>query len=143
MFNQITIVGNLTQDITLRSAQTGNTFATGCVATNHKFKSKSGEEKVETTFLNFIVGGKMAEIANQYLKKGSKVFIIGRLTQNNYTDKDGKNHSSLQVVVEDIRFLDAKFSTGANENTQVQQTPQPPADVQNANVENVGEKLPF
>lgn len=143
MFNQITIIGNLTQDITLRSAQTGNTFATGSVATNYKFKSKSGEEKVETTFLNFIVGGKMAEIANQYLKKGSKVFILGRLAQNNYIDREGKNQFSLQVIVEDIRFLDAKPSTGANENTQVQQTPQPSANIQTFNIEDVGERLPF
>lgn len=109
MFNQIQVLGNLTKDIELSyNTQTGTAFARGSVATNYKYKTKSGEEKQETTFLNFIANGRLAEICNQYLKKGSKVFLVGRLAQNNYTDKNGGSHTTYQIVVEDIRFLDAK-----------------------------------
>lgn len=106
MFNKITLVGNLTKDIEL-SYPNGKAFARGCVATNRKFKTKNGEIKEETTFLYFIINGSMAEIANNYLKKGSRVLFEGRLTQNDYTGKNGVQRYSYQVVVEEMRFLDS------------------------------------
>ena len=105
MFNQIQVLGNLTKDIELSYTQSGNAFAKGSVASNRKYKTKNGEEKQETTFLNFIASGKIAEICNQYLKKGSKVFMTGRLSQNNYTDKNGNSQTSYQIVVEKIQLI--------------------------------------
>ena len=107
MFNKITLVGNLTKDIEL-SYPNQKAFARGSVATNRKYRSQNGEVKEEVTFLNFIINGKQAEIANQYLRKGSKVLFEGRLAQNDYTDKNGIQRTSYQVVVEEMRFLDAK-----------------------------------
>ena len=107
MFNKITLVGNLTKDIEL-SYPNQKAFARGSIATNRKYNTKDGGVKEEVTFLNFIINGYMAEVANQYLKKGSKVLFEGRLAQNDYTDKKGIQRNSYQVVVEEMRFLDAK-----------------------------------
>ena len=107
MFCKITLVGNLTKDIEL-SYPNQRAFARGSVATNRKYRSQNGEVKEEVTFLNFVLNGKPAELANQYLRKGSKVLFEGRLAQNDYTDKNGVQRTSYQVVVEEMRFLDAK-----------------------------------
>ena len=107
MFNKITLLGNLTKDIEL-SYPNQKAFARGSIATNRKYRSQNGEVKEEVTFLNFIINGKPAEVANQYLRKGSKVLFEGRLAQNDYTDKNGIQRTSYQVVVEEMRFLDAK-----------------------------------
>mgnify|MGYP004525539269 CR=1 FL=1 len=107
MFNKITVLGNLTKDIEL-SYPKQKAFARGSIATNRKYRSQSGETKEEVCFLNFIINGKPAEVANQYLKKGSKVLFEGRLAQNDYIDNNGVQRTSYQVVVEEMRFLDAK-----------------------------------
>lgn len=107
MYNKVTLVGNLTKDIEL-SYPNQKAFARGSIATNRKYRSQNGEVKEEVTFLNFIINGKPAEVANQYLRKGSKVLFEGRLAQNDYTDKNGIQRTSYQVVVETMRFLDAK-----------------------------------
>ncbi|KGI55212.1 single-stranded DNA-binding protein [Campylobacter sp. MIT 97-5078] len=157
MFNQIQVLGNLTKDIELSYTQSGNAFAKGSVASNRKYKTKNGEERQETTFLNFIASGKIAEICNQYLKKGSKVFMTGRLSQNNYTDKNGNSQTSYQIVVEKIQFLDVKPQSNSNASNQaiqpnanhqgVKQAPAPAAsntEVSNTDSDDeVGEELPF
>ena len=123
MFNKITLVGHLTQDIEL-SYPNQKAFARGAIATNRKYRSQSGETKEEVCFLNFIINGKPAEVANQYLKKGSKVLFDGRLAQNNYIDKNGVQRDSYQVVVEEMRFLNAK---PADEAKQAEKKAQPAA----------------
>ena len=150
MYNKVTLVGNLTKDIEL-SYPNQKAFARGSVATNHKYRSQNGEVKEEVTFLNFIINGKPAELANQYLKKGSKVLFEGRLAQNDYTDKNGIQRTSYQVVVETIKFLDAKPADTAQ---QAEKKAQPAAAAATAKAETQtaqqadefdadGEALPF
>jgi len=116
MFNQITLLGNLTRDIELRFSQNGNAIANTGIATAHKFTS-NGEKKEETMFIDLTFFSKSAEIANQYLRKGSKVFITGRLTLEQWEDKtDGKKRSKHTVIVETMKMLDNK-SDGESENT--------------------------
>lgn len=121
MFNKITLVGNLTKDIEL-SYPNQKAFARGAIATNRKYRSQSGETKEEVCFLNFIINGKQAEVANQYLKKGSKVLFEGRLAQNDYIDNSGVKRNSYQVVVEEMRFLDAKPADEAKQAEKKAQT---------------------
>ena len=79
MYNKVVMIGNLTRDIELRYLPSGSAVAKSAIATSYKYKSASGEQKDEVCFLDFTIFGKTAEVANQYLKKGSKVLLTGRL----------------------------------------------------------------
>ncbi|WP_270985589.1 single-stranded DNA-binding protein [Campylobacter helveticus] len=114
MFNKITILGNLTKDVKLTATQSGASMVLNTIASSHK-KVVNKEIKEETCFLDIVVFGKMAENMNQYLHKGSKVFVEGRVTQDTWQDKEGKNRYSYKVIVETMKFLDSKPKA---ENTQ-------------------------
>ena len=73
MYNKVIMVGNLTRDIELRYLPSGSAIAKSAIATSYKYKSATGEQKDEVCFLDFNIFGRSAEVANQYLKKGSKV----------------------------------------------------------------------
>lgn len=107
MFNKITILGNLTKDVKLTTTQSGTNIVTNTIVSSHK-KMVNGELKEETCFLDIVVFGKMAENMNQYLHKGSKVFVEGRLSQDTWQDKEGKTRYSYKVIVETMKFLDSK-----------------------------------
>jgi len=126
MFNQITLVGNLTRDIELRYTQGGAGIANTAIATSHKYTS-NGEKKEETCFVDITAFGKTGEIMNQYLRKGSKVLIVGRLKLEQW-EKDGQKRSKHSVIVETMKMLDSKSdNTGnANNNNQQQQSYQQP-----------------
>lgn len=82
MYNKIVLVGNLTRDIELRYFQNGTALAKSGIATNRKYKDANGEQKVETMFIDFNIFGRSAEIANQYLRKGSFVLLEGDWYRN-------------------------------------------------------------
>lgn len=107
MFNKITILGNLTKDVKLTTTQGGTNIVTNTIVSFHK-KMVNGELKEENCFLDIVVFGKMAENMNQYLRKGSKVFVEGRLSQDTWQDKEGKTRYSYKVIVETMKFLDSK-----------------------------------
>lgn len=121
MFNQITILGNLTRDIELRYSQGGSAIANVGIASSHKFTS-NGEKKEEVMFIDLTFFGKSAEIANQYLRKGSKVFITGRIKLDNWVGQEGQKHSRHSVVVETMKMLDSK--DGGQSAQPQQQAPQ-------------------
>ncbi|WP_270983408.1 single-stranded DNA-binding protein [Campylobacter helveticus] len=117
MFNKITILGNLTKDVKLTTTQGGTNIVTNTIVSSHK-KMVNGELKEENCFLDIVVFGKMAENMNQYLRKGSKVFVEGRLTQDTWQDKEGRTRYSYKVIVETMKFLDSKPSEAKAEHTQ-------------------------
>jgi single-strand DNA-binding protein len=123
MFNQITILGNLTRDIEFRYTEVGSGIANVGIASSHKFTS-NGEKKEEVMFIDLTFFGKSAEIANQYLRKGSKVFITGRLKLDNWVGQDGQKHSKHSVVVETMKMLDCKDNSQNQAPQQEQQYPQ-------------------
>ena len=108
MFNKIIILGNLTRDIELRYLPSGTALANTAIATSRKFKDKAGENQEETCFVDLTIFGKTAEVANQYLKRGSKVLIEGRLKFEQWTDKDGGKKSKHKVAVESLKMLGTK-----------------------------------
>lgn len=120
MFNKITILGNLTKDVKLTATQSGISMVLNTIVSSHK-KVVNKEIKEETCFLDIVVFGKMAENMNQYLHKGSKVFVEGRVAQDTWQDKEGKNRYSYKVIVETMKFLDSKPSETKAENTQAQE----------------------
>jgi single-strand DNA-binding protein len=107
MFNKVVLVGNLTRDIELRYAQTGTGIAKTAIATSRKFTSNN-ERKEETMFIDITFFGRSAEIANQYLRKGSKVLVEGRIQFEQWVDQNGQKRSKHSVIVENMQMLDSR-----------------------------------
>jgi single-strand DNA-binding protein len=112
MYNKVIMVGNLTRDIELRYLPSGSAIAKSAVATSYKYKSSTGEQKDEVCFLDFNIFGRSAEVANQYLKKGSKVLLEGRLVFEQWTAQDGSTRSRHSLRVDAMKMLDSKGDSG-------------------------------
>jgi single-strand DNA-binding protein len=143
MYNKVTMIGNLTRDIELRYLPSGSAVAKSAIATSHKYKTQTGEQKDEVCFLDFSVFGKPAEILNQYVRKGSKVLLEGRLVLEQWTAQDGSKRSKHTLRVETFKFMDTKADSANlqqqggnggggynNEYSQPQQQIQQPAQQQ-------------
>ena len=107
MFNKIILVGNLTRDIELRYSQGGMGIAKTAIATSRKFTS-NGEKKEEVCFVDITFFARSAEVANQYLRKGSKILVEGRLNFDQWVDQNGQKRSKHSVTVETMQMLDSK-----------------------------------
>ena len=107
MFNKIILVGNITREIELRYSQSGSAIANTSIATSRKF-TVNGEKKEEVCFVDITFFGRSGEIANQYLRKGSKILVEGRLNFDQWVDKDGQKRSKHSVIVESMQMLDTK-----------------------------------
>jgi len=108
MYNKVILVGNLTRDIEVRYTSSGMAIAKVGIATNRKFKSATGEMKDETMFIDITFFGRTAEVANQYLRKGSKVLVEGRLILEQWVAQDGTKRSRHSVTVETMQMLDSR-----------------------------------
>lgn len=108
MYNKIILIGNLTRDVEVRYTPGGTAIGNTGIAVNRKFKSATGEQKDETMFIDITFFGRTAEIANQYLSKGRKVMVDGRLKLDQWTAQDGSKRSKHSVVVENLQMLGSK-----------------------------------
>lgn len=108
MYNKVILVGNLTRAIELRYLPSGSAIAKSAIATSFKYKATTGEQKDEVCYLDFNVFGRSAEVANQYLKKGSKVLLEGRLVFEQWTAQDGSTRSRHSLRVDSMKMLDSK-----------------------------------
>ena len=104
MFNRIVLVGHLTRDIDLRYTQSGAAIGSCGIAVTRKL-GVNGEKREETCFIDITFFGKQAEIANQYLNKGSKLLVEGRLKFDQWTDNNGNNRSKHTVAIENMEML--------------------------------------
>ena len=116
MYNKIILAGNLTRDIEIRYTQSGSPIASTAIASSRKFKSQPGEQKEEILFVDITFFGRTAEIANQYLRKGSKVLVDGRLKLDQWTAQDGSKRSKHSVSIENLQMLGNKEDNQAQEN---------------------------
>jgi len=119
MYNKVILIGNLTRDIEIQYLQGSNTpLAKGGVATSYKYKGNDGTQKEETCFLDFNIFGRVAEVANQYLHKGSKVMLEGRLVFDQWQDSQtGQNRSKHSLKVDNMKMLDSKSNTSSSTQT--------------------------
>ena len=111
------MVGNLTRDIELRYLPSGAAIAKSAIATSYKYKTSTGEQKDEVCFLDFNIFGRSAEVANQYLKKGSKVLLEGRLVLEQWTAQDGTNRSKHSLRVDTMKMLDSKGDSAGGDSS--------------------------
>lgn len=157
MYNKVVMVGNLTRDIELRYLPSGAAIAKSAIATSFKYKTSTGEQKDEVCFLDFNIFGRSAEVANQYLRKGSKVLLEGRLVFEQWTAQDGSNRSKHSLRVDTMKMLDSKsdsqnmggstgnsYQAGAQNNNQAmqQQNAYPQGGGMQAPAQNAGQKIP-
>ncbi len=115
MFHTIIIVGNLGKDPEMRYTPSGQAVTSFSVATSRKYTSSNGEQVNETIWFRVSAWGKQAEICNQYLKKGSKVLVEGKLTPDKNTGgpriwqkQDGTSGASFEVTAGTVRFLSSR-----------------------------------
>ena len=108
--NKIIIVGNLGKDPEERSFPDGSPVCNITVACSEKYKDKQGEQKEVTEWVNVVFFGKLAEIAGQYLRKGSSVYVEGKLKTEKYTDKNGVEKYSTKVIANSMQMLGGKPS---------------------------------
>lgn len=104
--NKAIIVGNLGRDPEIRYSANGNAFASISIATSERWKDKNtGEQQEKTEWHRVKLFGRLAELAGEYLKKGSQVYIEGRLQTTKYQDKEGVDRWSTDIVARDMTFL--------------------------------------
>lgn len=111
--NKVIIVGNLGRDPEVRYMPNGDAIANITVATTDKWKDKaSGEQREATEWHRISFFGKLAEIAGQYLTKGSQVYVEGKLKTRKYTDKDGVEKYSTEITADSLQMLGSKQEGG-------------------------------
>jgi single-strand DNA-binding protein len=116
MLNKILLIGNLGRDPEMSYTPSGTAITKFTVAVNRNSKDRqTGETRKETTWFNVVAWERLAETCNQYLHKGSKVYLEGRMTSRKYTNKDGVEVTAWEVVLNDMQMLDpkAEASVGA------------------------------
>ena len=125
MYNKIITIGNLTRDIEIKYLPNGTALAKSSIATSHKYKTQTGEQKDEVCFLDFTIFGRMAEVAQKYLHKGSKVMLDGRLVFDQWTDNQtGAKRSKHSMMVNEMKMLDSKGENSFTHPITNTQTPQ-------------------
>ncbi len=121
--NRAAIIGRLTRDIELRNLASGNSVASFSLATNRRWTSKEGQAQEQTEFHSVVLWGKLAEIANQYLKKGARIYIEGRLQTRDWTGQDGVKRYRTEIIGENMIMLDSRGSN-TNSNSDSSGSPQ-------------------
>ncbi len=111
-YNRVILIGNITADIDLRYTPSNTAVTDITVAVNDRRKAPSGEWVDETTFVDVTLWGRTAEVASEYLSKGSPIFIEGRLKLDRW-EADGQKRSKLRVVCEKMQLLGGRGDGGA------------------------------
>jgi len=125
--NKVMIVGNLGRDPEMRYMPSGKAVTNFSVAVGRTWNDANGEKKEETEWFNVVVFEKLAEVTNQYLTKGAKVYAEGRLQTRTWDGEDGQKHNRTEVVAQQVLFLDSPRRQPGSE---------PPAEL-------TGDDLPF
>ena len=126
MLNKVILIGRLGRDPETRYMPNGDAVCNFSVATSESWKDQSGQKKERTEWHNITMYRKLAEIAAQYLQKGSLVYLEGKIQSRKYTGKDGIERTAYEIVCSEMKMLDSKASGGAEQYTPAPQpTPQP------------------
>jgi single-strand DNA-binding protein len=112
--NKVQLIGNLTRDPELKYTPSGTAVCTFSLATNRSWTTDAGEKREEADFHKIVAWRKLAELCSQFLVKGRKVYVEGRLSTRSWTGQDGQQKSTTEVVIDDMILLDnSKGSTNA------------------------------
>lgn len=106
--NRVQLIGNLTRDPELRYTPNGSAVCSFSLATNRSWTTDTGEKKEESEFHRIVAWNKLAELCSQFLIKGRKVYVEGRLSTRNWQAQDGTQRSTTEIVIDDMILLDNK-----------------------------------
>ena len=124
--NKATIIGRLTADPESRTTPTGQTVVSFSLATNLVWKDSNGEKKEKTEFHNIVAWRKLAEIISQYLKKGSRIYLEGRLQTRSWEDQNGVKKYRTEIIADNMIMLDNKSNnTSGTSNSSAPEDPAP------------------
>jgi len=112
--NQVVLMGNLTRDPDLRQTPNGQNVCSFSLALNRSYKDQAGEWKEVTDFVDIVAWGPLGERVAQYLSKGRRCFVQGRLQSRSW-EQDGQKRSKLEVLANDVTFLDSRGTSGESE----------------------------
>ncbi len=142
--NKVIIVGNLGRDPEVRYMPSGDAIANIAVATTDKWKDKAtGDQRESTEWHRISFFGKLAEIASQYLAKGSQVYIEGKLRTRKYTDKDGVEKFSTEIVADSMQMLGSRTAATGQQSPQAPARPRPAAPQSTAHPQYEDDDIPF
>ena len=145
--NKVILVGNLGQDPEVRYMPSGGAVTNISIATSETWKDKnSGENTERTEWHRIVFFNRLAEIAGEYLKKGSKVYVEGSLRTRKWEDKNGHERSTTEIGARDMQMLDSKGgSTGGNfgGGSNMNSAPSKPSNNANTNLDDFDDDIPF
>jgi single-strand DNA-binding protein len=136
--NKVILVGNLGRDPEVRFLANGDAAASFSVATTDAWKDKSGDKQERTEWHRISMFGKQAEIAGQYLKKGSSVYLEGRLQTRKWTNKEGQEQQTTEVVADRMQMLG-----GRQADAPASSVPQPKTNKQESSFDDFDSEIPF
>ena len=134
--NKVILLGHLGKDPEVKKLDSGKSVANFSLATSEVYKNKEGEKVTNTEWHNIVLWSPLAEIAESYLKKGSQLYLEGKISNRSYEDKDGVKKYISEVVGRDITLLGKPTSEGSNENSNNE-------GATNSNVSDEVDDLPF
>ncbi|HUD04573.1 MAG TPA: single-stranded DNA-binding protein [Patescibacteria group bacterium] len=108
--NRAQLIGNLTRDPELRYTPSGTAVCSFSIATNRNWTTDTGEKKEEVEFHRIVAWNKLAELCSQFLTKGRKVFVEGRITTRSWTAQDGTQKQTTEIIINDMILLDNRRS---------------------------------
>jgi len=135
MVNKVILIGNLGADPEMRYSQTGTAIASFRVATTETWRKQDGSKEDSTEWHRIVAFGKLGEICGEYLSKGSKVYIAGRLQTRKWEDRDGNTRYTTEIVARDMKMLSPK-GTADTGGTQYEEEPPFPESM-------MGDDVPF
>lgn len=106
--NKCIFIGNVTRDIEMKYAPSGDAIANFSIACNETWKDKNGQKQEKVEFVNIVAYRKLAEIIGEYVKKGSAIYIEGRLQTRKWQDKDGKDRYTTEIIADQMQMLGGK-----------------------------------
>ena len=143
--NKVILVGNLGADPEMRYMPSGDPIANLRLATTDGYKDKaSGERKETTEWHRVVMFNRLAEIAGQYLKKGSQIYLEGRIQTRKWTDKEGQERYSTEIVANEMKMLGKREGMGApSDNESTDYAPAPRKDKPKPSFDDLGDDIPF
>ena len=132
MINKVILIGNLGADPTVRYIQSGTAVATFNLATTERWRGQDGQTQEQTEWNRIVAWAKLAEICGEYLHKGSRVYIEGKLQTRKWQDNDGVDRYTTEIIAKEMKMLDSRRDSGGRD---VAPEPGPPT--------NFGYDVPF
>jgi single-strand DNA-binding protein len=121
--NKVMVIGHLGRDPEMRFTPTGKSVANFSIACSRSWKSADGEKHTETEWFNVVAWGSLAEISKQYLEKGSRAYVEGRLQSRSWEDNKGVQHKSVEIVARDILLLGDSDNQNEIEDSEAEEYP--------------------